>query len=134
MHVHDGVSIPMLEMNSCSKPLSMIFRNWFQTGCLPLIKKEATFAHLNKKWNFSTNYQLASLLLISGKTFEKIKFNTLSHYFTENNLLNFSQSDVIPGALWVHQPISITHERLELYSQMYLKHFITYGIRGFFIR
>ena len=56
------------------------------------------------------NYRPVSLFPICGKIFERLIFNNLFNYFTENNLLSPHQSGFIPGDSCVQQLISITHE------------------------
>ena len=56
------------------------------------------------------NYCPVSLLLIFGKFFERLKFNSLFKYIDENELLNPYQSGFRPFDSCVNQLLSINHE------------------------
>ena len=56
------------------------------------------------------NCSPVSLLLICGKTFERLMYNSLFEYFIENDLISQNQSGFKPGDSYINQLISITHE------------------------
>ena len=56
------------------------------------------------------NYHPISLLLIFGKIFERVIYNSLFNYFISNRLFTPSQSGFLPGDLCVVQLLSIIHK------------------------
>ena len=56
------------------------------------------------------NYRPISLLPICGKNFERLIYNDLFIFFTDNNLISPNQSGFRPGDSCVNQLIAITHE------------------------
>ena len=56
------------------------------------------------------NYIPISLLPICGKNFERLIYNDLFIFFTDNNLISPNQSGFRPGDSCVNQLIAITHE------------------------
>ena len=50
-----------------------------------------------------------SLLLISGKIFDRLIFNKMFEFFIVSNLISPSQSSFKPGSSCVNQLLSITH-------------------------
>ena len=113
-HGHDGISIRMLKLcaSSISKPLFLLFKHSLENECFPNEWKKANIVPIHKKGNkqLIQNYSPVSLLLICGKIFEKIIFNSLFKYLENNNLLNPHQSGFRPGDSCVHQLLSITYD------------------------
>ena len=56
------------------------------------------------------NYRPISLLPVAGKMFERILYNNIYEFFTENNLISPNQSGFKPGDSCITQLLSITHE------------------------
>ena len=56
------------------------------------------------------NYRPISLLPVAGKIFERILYNNMYEFFTENNLISPSQPGFKPGDSCINQLLSITHE------------------------
>ena len=56
------------------------------------------------------NYQPISLPPITGKIFERLLYDRMFEFFTENNLISDSQSGFKPGDSCINQLLSITHE------------------------
>ena len=56
------------------------------------------------------NYRLVSLLPICSKIFERLLFNELYRFFSENDLLASIQSSFRPGDSCINQLLSITHK------------------------
>ena len=56
------------------------------------------------------NYRPISLLPICAKNFERLIYNDLFIFFTDNNLISPNQSGFRPGDSCVNQLIAITHE------------------------
>ena len=62
------------------------------------------------------NYRPISLLPICGKNFERLIYNDLFTFFTDNNLISPNQSGFRPGDSCVNQLIAITHEICKLFD------------------
>ena len=75
---------------------------WKMSNVCPIHKKESK--------NLKENYRPISLLLILGKMFEKVLFDSLYDYFINNNLLTPCQSGFIKGESCVNQLLAATHE------------------------
>ena len=60
--------------------------------------------------NLIKNYRPISLLPIFSKVFERLVFNTLFNFFSQNKLFTLCQSGFIPSDSCVSQLLSITHE------------------------
>ena len=56
------------------------------------------------------NYRPVSLLLICGKVFECLIYNSLFEYFIESDFISPNQSGFKPGDSCTNQLISIRHE------------------------
>ena len=50
------------------------------------------------------------LLPVAGKIYERILYNNIYEFFTENNLRSPNQSDFKPGDSCINQLLSITHK------------------------
>lgn len=102
-HGHDGLSIYMFQKSSSfiSKSLSIIFRN-----CLKILH----YPHKGNNQILNIDRPIYRLFLLCGKFFEKIIFNTIFQYLTENDLLNSNQSGFMTGHSCIYQLISFTHK------------------------
>ena len=80
-------------------PLKIIFRNILLTSTYPDTWKLANVTPIFKKGDKQNikNYRPISLLPICGKMFEKVIFNNLYSYLTENSLITKHQSGFRPG-------------------------------------
>ena len=111
-HGYNEISIRMIKScaTSIAKPLSILFRNYFENQCFPKEWKKANIVPAHKKngKQLIKNYQPVSLLPVCSKIFEKIIFNSLFKYLEDNNLLNGNQSGFRPGDSCVHQLLSVT--------------------------
>ena len=56
------------------------------------------------------NYHTISLFPVAEKIFERIMYNNMYEFFTENNLISPNQSGFKPGDSCINQLLSITHE------------------------
>ena len=72
------------------------------------------------------NYRPISLLLICGKTFELILYNSLFNFLNQNDLISPAQSGFKPGDSCINQLLSITHEIYHSIDE-------DYEIRGVFL-
>ena len=48
-------------------------------------------------------YHSVSLMLVSGKTFERLLYHSMFNFFTENNLISLNQSGFKPGDTYLNQ-------------------------------
>ena len=55
------------------------------------------------------NYRPISLLPVSSKIFQRLLFDSMFKFFTENDLISLNQSGFKPGDSCVNQLLSITH-------------------------
>ena len=122
-HNEDIISIRMLKLrdNSICKPL-VLFSN------LALHK---AFSHVNGKKQMS--YQLiekttSSVLKTTdqslfsqsvNKVLERIIYNTMFTYFTENNLISENQSGLNPGDSRINQLLAIAHKIFSSFDDNY---------------
>ena len=113
-HGFDGISIPMLKMCAIevSVPLAIIFRKCIDSATFPKLWKCANVQPVHKKNSRQEkeNYRPISLLPICSKILEKIIFDSMYHFFIENNLLNRNQSGFRPGDSTINQLLAITDE------------------------
>ena len=56
------------------------------------------------------NYRPISLLPVSSKIFERLLYDSMFKFFTENNLISPNQSGFKPGGSFVNKILSITHQ------------------------
>ena len=56
------------------------------------------------------NYRPISLLPVSGKIFERLLYDSMFKFFTENNLILQNRSGFKPGDSCTNQLLSITHQ------------------------
>ena len=92
------ISISMLKLcdGSIAKPLPVIFKTCKINKTFPDLQKKANVVpiHNNGEKNLINNYYPVSLLLIFGKFFERLLFNSLFKYIDENKLLIILTSQV----------------------------------------
>ena len=93
-------------------PLSLIFKKCIESGVFPTEWKRANVQPVHKKNSCQTesNYRPISLLPICSKIFEKITFDNMYAFFTENNLPSKHQSGFRPGDSTINQLLSLTTE------------------------
>ena len=113
-HGFDGISIAMMKLcpNEVALPLSLIFKKCTECGFFPTKWKMANVQPVHKKNSRQTksNYRPISLLPICSKIFEKIIFDSMYIFFSENDLLSKNQSGFRPGDSTINQLLSITTE------------------------
>ena len=119
-HGHDDISIRMIKIcdKSILKPLILLFENSIKSSYYPDIWKKSYIIPVHKKNDkqLVNNYRAISLLPIFGKIFEKIIFNRIYNFLSEENLLNNNQSGFRPSDSCVNQLLSITHEIYEAFD------------------
>ena len=67
---------------------------------------------IHKKGNkqILKNYRPILILPVTGKILERLQYDGMIEFFTENNLISDNQSGFKPGDLCINQLFSITHE------------------------
>ena len=129
-HGHDMLSIRMIKLcgNSICKPLSIIFKDCLSEGKFPHEWKKANVVPVHKKGNKQSleNYGPISLLPICSKIFERLIYNEMFTFFTENNLISPNQSGFRPGDSCVNQLLAITHEIYKSFDE-------GFEVRGVFL-
>ena len=92
---HVMLSIRMIKLcgNSICKPLSIIFKDCLSDGKFPHEWKKANVVPVHKKGNKQSleNYRPISLLPICGTIFERLLYNEMFTFFTENDLISSNQ-------------------------------------------
>ena len=92
--------------------ISLIYKNWINSGIFPNICKKSNIVPVHKKSDNQVvdNYRPVSLLLIFGKILERLIFNSLFEFLHENNLLKKSHSGFRPSDSCEYQLLSIVHD------------------------
>ena len=110
----DGISPQMLKIcdESIVTPIHIIFDTCIREGIFPDKWKMSNVCPVHKKGlkNIKSNYRPISLLPILGKIFEKVIFDSLYDFLTNNKFLTSCQSGFIKGDSCVNQLLAITHE------------------------
>ena len=114
-HGHDEIYVRMIKICDYAiiGPLSLIiYESCIESGTFPAIWKKSNIVPVHEKGDkqIIDNYRPVSLLLIFGKIFERILFNSLFNYIQENNLLCEHQSGFRPNDSCIYQLISVVHD------------------------
>ena len=124
------LSIRMIKLcgNSIFKPLSIIVNDCLNKGKFPHEWKKTNVVPVHKKGNKQSlkNYRPISLLPICSKIFERLIYNEMFTFFTENNLISPNQSGFRPGDSCVNQLLAITHEIYKSFDE-------GFEVRGVFL-
>ena len=100
------------------KPLEIIFQNDLRLGKFPsewkIVNVVPTFEK-GEKWCIE-NYRPVSLLPVCGKVFERLLYNNMFSFLSENELIAPKQSRFWPGDSCTNQLLSITHEILSAFD------------------
>ena len=100
-HGHDMISIRMLKLcgEAICRPLNIIFKTCLNTGKFPSEWKKGNVVPIHKKDDKQNvkNYHPVSLLPICGKIFERLIYNVMYDFLTENDLLSPNQSEFRSG-------------------------------------
>ena len=96
---------------SLASPLSLLFKFCLNNGTYPDCWKIANWVPIYKKCEnyLRTNYRPVSLLCCPSKVFERLIFNGLYGFCTENGLLTYKNSGFKPLDSTVNQLIHILH-------------------------
>ena len=107
----DRISAQMLILcgDTAAIPLKILFNNILSTGVYPNLWKLANITPIHKKDDKQKiiNYRPISLLPICGKILEKIIFNQLYTYLTNNDLITKNQSGFRPGDSTTNQLLDL---------------------------
>ena len=102
------------------RPLNIIFKTYLNTGKFPSEWKRGNVVSIHKeddKRNVK-NYRTASLLPICGKIFERLIYNVLYGFLSDNNLLSPNQSGFRSGDSFINQLLSVNHEKMHLIKDL----------------
>ena len=113
--------------NSVCNPLSIIFNDCLNEGKFPHEWKKANVVSVYKKGNKQClkNYRPISLLPICSKIFERLIYNEMFTFFTENKLISPNQSGLRSRVSYVNQ-LPITHKIYKLFDE-------EFEVRGVFL-
>ena len=129
-HGHDKISIRMLKLSdkAICKPLHTIFTSCLETGVFPIHCKKTNVVPIHKRESkpLVKNYRPVSLLPICGKVFERLIYNEVYPYLTDNNLILLHQSVFKGGDSCINQLLSITHEIYKSFDE-------GFEVRGVFL-
>ena len=94
------------------KPLELIFKSCLENGKFPIEWKKANVVPVHKKNNkqLKGNYRPISLLPVCGKILERLIYNKMFEFFTDNELISRNQSGFKPGDSCISQLLYITHD------------------------
>lgn len=110
----DGIGNRILKESapSLSGPLSRLINKSIRCGMFPDCWKTAQVTAIHKKGSIyhCNNYRPISLLPCISKVFEKLVFDQVYTYLTNNNILSPAQSGFRPGDSTVRQLTSICHK------------------------
>ena len=100
-HGHDMISLRMIKLCGISicKPLEIIFQNCLHLGKFPSEWKKANAVPTFQKGDKQCikNYHRVSLLPVCGKVFERLLYNNMFSFFSENDLILPKQSGFRSG-------------------------------------
>ena len=115
------INIRMLKLcgEAICRPLDIIFKTFLNTGKFPSEWKKSNVVPIHKKDDKQNvkNYRPVSLLPICGKIFERLIYNVMYDFLTENDLLSPNQSGFRSGDSCINQLLSINHEILNAFDK-----------------
>ena len=110
----DEITAAMLKIcpDEVARPLFLIFQKCLELGSFPSAWKYANVQPVQKKNSRQdkSNYRPISLLCICSKIYEKIVFDSMYKFLSENNLISPNQSGFRPGDSTINQLLAITTE------------------------
>ena len=113
-HGYDNIPIRMIKIcgKSLTKPLIISFKSSTKSSYYSDIMKRSNITSVHEKNDkqLVNNYRTISLLPIFGNNFEKIIFNRICNFLSEEELLNPNQSGFRPTNSCVNQLLAITPE------------------------
>ena len=101
------------------RPLNIIFKTCLNAGKFPSEWKKGNVIPTHKKDDKRNvkNYRPGSLLPICDKIFERLIYNVIYDFLTDNNLLSPNQSGFRSGSSCINQILSINHEILNAFDK-----------------
>ena len=119
-HGYDDISIRMINIcrKSLTKPLIILFKSSTKSSYYSDILKRSniTPVHEKKDKQLVNNYRPISLLPTFANSFEKIIFNRICNFLSEEELLNPNQSGFRPSDSCINQLLAITPEIFEAFN------------------
>ena len=104
------ISIRMVKIcdDSICKSLKLIFQSFLESGRFPSEWKKANVVPIHKKGDkqILKYYRPVSLLSITGEILERLLYDQMFEFFTENNLISDSHSGFKPGDSCINQLLS----------------------------
>ena len=96
------ISICMVKIcgDSILKPLELTFKSCIESDTFPIEWREVNVVPVqkkNKNKQLIENYRAISLLLVCGKVLERLIYDKMFKFFTENDLISHNQSGFKPG-------------------------------------
>ena len=120
-HGHDMISIRVLKLcgEAICRLLNIIFKTCLNTAKFLSEWKKGNVVSIHKKDDKRNvkNYRPVSLLPICGKIFERLIYNVMYDFLTENDLLSPNQSGFRSGDSCINQLLSINHEILNAFDK-----------------
>ena len=112
-HGHNMISIRMIKLCEISicKPPEIIFQNCLRSGKFPYEWKKGNVVPTFKKGDKKCikTYRPVSLFPVCGKVLERLLYNNMFSFFSENDLISPKQSGFRPGDSCTNQLLSIAH-------------------------
>ena len=101
------------------RPLNIIFKTCLNTGKFSSEWKKRNVVPIHKKDDKQNvkNYRPVSLLPTCGKIFERLIYNVMYDFPTENDLLSPNQSGFRSDDSCINQLLSINHEILNAFDK-----------------
>ena len=102
------------------KPLHLIFSSSIESGIFPTKWKKANVAPVHKWGDKQSvkNYRPVSLFPIFEKIFERLIYNEMYSFFTENDLISSNLSGFKQGDSCINRLLSITHDIYQSLDQV----------------
>ena len=109
--------IKLCDISIC-KPLEIIIQNCLRSGKFLSEWKNANVLPTFKKAvkQCIKNYRPVSLLPVCAKMFQRLLYNKIFSFFSENDLISPKQSGFRPGESCTNQLLSIAHDVLSAFD------------------
>ena len=115
-HGHGMISIDMIKLFGISicKTLEIIFQNCLHSGKFPPEWKKANVVPTFKRGDKQCikNYHPVSLFPVCGKVFERLLYNNMFSFFSENDLILPKQSGFRPDDSFISTSYYQLHTKL----------------------
>ena len=125
------ISIRMLKIcgESILKPLELIFESCIKRGKFSIEWKKTSVLPVHKKNDkqLKEDCHPISLLPICDKISERLIYNKMFEFFTDNELISSNQSGLKPGDSCINKLLCITHDSYQSFLT-YQKYLIKFGM------